>query len=70
VARDGSAGREASEAATPGGAQVIDLAELLSKSIQVANRPGPAKAAARDEHEETDEKPEKAKAAKKKRASG
>jgi DNA end-binding protein Ku len=70
VARDGTADRETSDTATPAGAQVIDLAELLSKSIQVANKPGPAKAASRDEHEETDEKPEKAKAAKKKRASG
>jgi DNA end-binding protein Ku len=70
VARDATADQEAAATATPGGAQVIDLAELLSKSIQVANKPGPAKAASRDEHAETEEKPEKAKPAKKKRASG
>ncbi len=72
VARDGAAESEApAAAATGGGAQVIDLAELLSKSIQVANRPGPAKAAAPREDREEAEKPEKAKApAKKKRASG
>ncbi|MGA3121339.1 MAG: Ku protein [Polyangiaceae bacterium] len=43
VARD-----TATEAPATGGgatgAQVIDLAELLTKSIQVANKPGPAKA--------------------------
>jgi DNA end-binding protein Ku len=43
VARD-----TATEAPAAGGvatgAQVIDLAELLTKSIQVANKPGPAKA--------------------------
>jgi DNA end-binding protein Ku len=70
VARDGTSEAEAPATATPGGAQVIDLAELLSKSIQVANKPGPAKASSREEHEEAEDKPEKAKAPKKKRASG
>jgi DNA end-binding protein Ku len=41
------------------GAQVIDLADLLSRSIQVANKPGPAKAEPAN--------PEKGKAAPKKR---
>lgn len=51
------------------GAQVIDLAELLSRSIKAAGKPGPAKAAAPAEAAE--EETEKPKAAKKgKRASG
>ena len=55
------------------GAQVIDLAELLSRSIQVANKPGMAKAkspteAAEREEGEKDVKPKTA--AKKKRAAG
>jgi DNA end-binding protein Ku len=44
VARDTS--QDGETATAPGasaGAQVIDLAELLSRSIQVANKPGPAK---------------------------
>jgi DNA end-binding protein Ku len=73
VARDTS-----SEAAPPlaagaaTGAQVIDLAALLSKSIQVANKPGPAKAKPADDEQATaDEKPETTKAgAKRKRATG
>ena len=53
--------------------QVIDLAELLSRSIKVANKPGPAKAkteAGAAEHDE--EKPEKASkgSARTKRATG
>jgi len=71
VARDSTTEGEAAPAGGAAGgskgAQVIDLAELLSKSIKVANRPGPAKT--RTEEEET--KPEKGKAgAKKKRATG
>ena len=61
---------ETSEAAAPEakGAQVIDLAELLSRSIKAAGKPGPAKARREDEEEA---KPDKAKAPKKgKRATG
>ena len=60
---------ETAEAAAPEakGAQVIDLAELLSRSIKAAGKPGPAKARSEDEEAAT----EKAKPAKKaKRASG
>jgi hypothetical protein len=53
------------------GAKVIDLAELLSRSIQVANKPGPAKARSGESAEAVDQKSERAKpAAKKKRAAG
>jgi DNA end-binding protein Ku len=60
---------EHAEAAAPEakGAQVIDLAELLSRSIKAAGKPGPAKARS-DEEEEA--KPEKKPAKKAKRASG
>jgi DNA end-binding protein Ku len=64
VARDG--GAEATAPAPSGastGAQVIDLAELLSRSIKAAGKPGPAKAKASDEGEEEEAKPEKAKGA-------
>src|SRR5580698_7006211 len=44
VSKDGTTEAEAPAAAAATGAQVIDLAELLSRSIQVANKPGPAKA--------------------------
>jgi DNA end-binding protein Ku len=45
VARDTSHdGEPAAISGSTTGAQVIDLAELLSRSIQVANKPGPAKA--------------------------
>jgi DNA end-binding protein Ku len=69
----GEVAREAAEeVAAPAaqGAQVIDLAELLSRSIKAAGKPGPAKA--KGEEEAAEEKPEKAtKAAKKgKRAAG
>jgi DNA end-binding protein Ku len=71
VAHDTTEGGEAAPA--PGastGAKVIDLAELLSRSIQVANKPGPAKARAGDEAPE-EQKSEAAKPpAKKKRAAG
>ncbi len=74
VARDGGAEAEA-PAAPAMGAHVIDLAELLSRSIQAANKPGPAKAhrsaetadAAGTEADET-EKPKAS--AKKKHAAG
>jgi DNA end-binding protein Ku len=69
VAREGTAEtEEASAGAATGGAQIIDLAELLSKSIQVANKPGPAKTKS---VEESDAKAEKSKGTpKKKRATG
>jgi DNA end-binding protein Ku len=53
------------------GAQVIDLAELLSRSIKAAGKPGPAKAKS-EEAEEKAEAPAAAKAAAKKgkRATG
>lgn len=70
----GQVAKEAAEEAAPAaaqGAQVIDLAELLSRSIKAAGKPGPAKAKGEDE-EAAEEKPEKAaKPAKKgKRATG
>lgn len=69
VARDTGAPDEAPAAGAGGpGAKVIDLAELLSRSIQVANKPGPAKT--KTEAAPTD-KPEKSKSAPKtKRATG
>ena len=60
-------------AATGGGAQVIDLAELLSRSLKAAGKPGPAKAKSDEEAEALAEgKPEKAAkgGGKKKRATG
>jgi DNA end-binding protein Ku len=76
IARDSTAGEAPAEAAASGGgAQVIDLAELLSRSIKSAAKPGPAKTkgdeAEQAEHaQQGEEKPEKAKAGKKKRATG
>ncbi|HEX4445526.1 MAG TPA: Ku protein [Polyangiaceae bacterium] len=76
IARDSTAGEAPAEAAaSSGGAQVIDLAELLSRSIKSAAKPGPAKTkgdeAEQAEHaQHGEEKPEKAKAGKKKRATG
>ncbi len=69
VARD-MADHEAAKAAT--GAQVIDLAELLSRSIKAANKPGPAKAKAQEEPVDRSGTAEKAKegAKKRKRAAG
>lgn len=57
VARDGGGEAEAPAKAAghATGAQVIDLAELLSRSIKAAGKPGPAKV------KESEEKPEKAK---------
>jgi DNA end-binding protein Ku len=74
IARDGAAGEAPAEASESkgGGAQVIDLAELLSRSIKGAARPGPAKAKRADEASEAhqaEEKPEKGKG-RKKRATG
>jgi DNA end-binding protein Ku len=70
VARDTTTeGEPAAAAAVTTGAKVIDLAELLSRSIKVANRPGPAKT--KTEEQEAEAKPEKGKTgAKKKRATG
>jgi DNA end-binding protein Ku len=61
VAREAAAETEGAAAAGAAtGAQVIDLAELLSRSIKAAGKPGPAKAKVSDEGGE--EKQEKAKA--------
>ncbi len=69
----GQVAREDAETTAAAGpvteAQVIDLAELLSRSIKVANKPGPAKAERADK--ERPEAQEKAKGgSKKKRATG
>jgi DNA end-binding protein Ku len=70
VAHDTSQEGEAVASGASTGAQVIDLAELLSRSIQVANKPGPAKART-SEAANDDQKVETPKATpKKKRASG
>ena len=63
---------EAAPAAGPAkGAQVIDLADLLSRSIKVANKPGPAKAMPDAEAAPAqEEKADKGKGSKKKRATG
>ena len=70
-ARDTTSGDAPAEAASEtGGAQVIDLAELRSRSIKGAAKPGPAKTKGSDA-QKAEEKPEKARGApKKKRASG
>ncbi|MCL2450035.1 MAG: Ku protein [Polyangiaceae bacterium] len=67
VARDTAAAEGEATGTAAFGAQVIDLAELLSKSIQVANKPGPAKTKLA---EPAEDKAEKAKTSgpKKKRA--
>jgi DNA end-binding protein Ku len=73
VARDTSVEGEAPSPGEATGAQVIDLAELLSRSIKVANKPGPAKTKTDELGEKTDfaQKADKAKGgAKKKRATG
>ena len=68
VSRD--AAEEAPAAAASTGAQVIDLAELLSRSIKAAGKPGMAKAG-NDQDEEKAEKASPGKTAKKgKRATG
>jgi DNA end-binding protein Ku len=62
---------EAPAAAASTGAQVIDLAELLSRSIKAAGKPGPAKARSEEEEEEKAEKAAGGKSVKKgKRATG
>jgi DNA end-binding protein Ku len=58
VAREAAA-EEAPAAGAATGAQVIDLAELLSRSIKAAGKPGPAKV--KGEAAEKEEKAEKAK---------
>jgi DNA end-binding protein Ku len=65
------AAEEAPAAAASTGAQVIDLAELLSRSIKAAGKPGPAKARSEDSDQAKAEKAAEAKGAKKgKRATG
>ncbi|MGH7294824.1 MAG: Ku protein [Polyangiaceae bacterium] len=69
VARDATAAEEAPATGKSTGAQVIDLAELLSRSIKAAGGPGMAKA--KSDEGEAEDKHEKAKPAKKgKRATG
>jgi DNA end-binding protein Ku len=71
VSRDATAEGEAPAQAEAKGAQVIDLAELLSRSIKSANKPGPAKATHPGEADAEAEPKHRAKApAKKKRATG
>ena len=72
VSRDAGVESEATTHAETTGAQVIDLAELLSRSIKVANKPGPAKTKTDDEEAATlGQKPDKSKSgAKRKRATG
>ena len=53
VARGAAARRQRRQAT---GAQVIDLAELLSRSIKAAGKPGPAKAKSDEQAEEKAEK--------------
>jgi DNA end-binding protein Ku len=70
VRRDGTVESEPTAApAAATGAQVIDLAELLSRSIKAAGKPGPAKAKTDAEKDgESEEAPqEKAKASSKKK---
>ncbi len=66
VAREAAA--EEAAAPTAQGAQVIDLAELLSRSIKAAGKPGPAKA--KPEEAAAEEKAERKPAKKGKRAAG
>ena len=61
---------EAPAAGKSQGAQVIDLAELLSRSIKATGKPGPAKAKGDEEQEQAEAEPAKGKAKKGKRASG
>src|SRR5258708_2211094 len=72
VSRDATAEEAPAETAAAGaGAQVIDLAELLSRSIQSAAKPGPAKTKGDESESKEEAKPEKGKAGtKKKRATG
>ncbi len=66
VARDAAAEQAPAAGGAATGAQVIDLAELLSRSIKAAGKPGPAKT--KGEAEEKEEKHEKAKGAGAKKA--
>jgi DNA end-binding protein Ku len=68
VARDTTEEGEAPAAGAAKGAQVIDLADLLSRSIKGANKPGPAKAM--PEEEAAPEHKAERKGGKKKRATG
>ncbi len=72
VARDATAEEAPAEPQPPAaGAQVIDLAELLSRSIKGAAKPGPAKTKGDESESKEEAKPEKGKAGtKKKRATG
>jgi DNA end-binding protein Ku len=71
VAHDTTAEGETAAATETGNvAQVIDLAELLSRSIRVANKPGPAKAKSEEQSAAAQDRPEKAKGGKRKRAAG
>ena len=63
VTREEGAGEEP-QAPAAQGAQVIDLAELLSRSIKAAGKPGPAKAKSEEEEEATQAEAEPEKAAK------
>ncbi len=65
ISRDTSSGEERA-AADGGGAKVIDLAELLSRSLKGVEKPGPAKATTRGEEAANAERP----AAKKSSATG
>jgi DNA end-binding protein Ku len=66
VARDARSEEEAAAPTAAAGAQVIDLAELLSRSIKAAGKPGPAKA--KDEAQEKSSKEKSGGAKKAKRA--
>ncbi|HEY8041891.1 MAG TPA: Ku protein [Polyangiaceae bacterium] len=57
VARDTAAEETPAAAGSAKGAQVIDLAELLSRSIKAAGKPGMAKAHSEEEEEEGAAKP-------------
>ena len=71
VSRDAAAEEAPAETAAGAGAQVIDLAELLSRSIKSAAKPGPAKTKGDENESKEEAKPEKGKAGtKKKRATG
>ncbi len=68
VARDTTGEEERAVAA--GGAKVIDLAELLSRSLKVTEKPGPAKAQPEAEREKAAKPGKKAATGAKKRATG
>jgi DNA end-binding protein Ku len=54
VSREEAGAEAAPEGASAKGAQVIDLAELLSRSIKATGKPGPAKAKSDDEQAATE----------------